>query len=84
MAGTPENNQKALINNATLTVGVNQDKNKKVKDDKENAEFTALKKQFSDLSRKFDAFACCQQPFDQALSHYLATSFEDFELKKRP
>ena len=39
-------------------------------------EMEALTKQFTELSTKFEAFACCQKPFDLALGQYLESRFQ--------
>lgn len=50
---------------------------------KSNGEIGALTDQFNELSKKVEAFSCCNQPFDLALGNYLESSLQQHQLTKR-
>lgn len=73
------------VNHVTMKTGVvNNGPNNSVNDKQQSAEIKKLRAEFNDLSKIFKAYACCQQPFEQALQDNLALVFEENELKKRP
>ncbi len=73
-----------VVNNVSINTSVgsskadagNSSSDDKASNDKIKDEMEALTKQFTELSTKFEAFACCQKPFDLALGQYLESRFQ--------
>lgn len=74
----------ASVNKVTLNSKVVNDNPNASGNDKTENEVKVLKEQLAEASKKLESLACCQQPFDEALSHYLATQFKKQNQRKRP
>ncbi|NRD73490.1 hypothetical protein HQQ94_09575 [Shewanella sp. VB17] len=72
------------VNNVTLSSEVVGGNAKKLTEDQTKNEVKALTEQLGEMSKKVESMACCQAPFDEALSHYLATEYKKNHQRKRP